>query len=51
MMQLTEPAIDWVRLSEGLGVPAERVETAEALCQALDRSLAAQGPSLIEAIL
>lgn len=51
MMQLTNPAIDWVRLSEGLGVPAQRVETAEALCQALDRSLAAPGPSLIEAIL
>lgn len=51
MMQLTEPAIDWVRLSEGLGVPAQRVETAEALCQALDRSFDASGPSLIEAIL
>jgi acetolactate synthase-1/2/3 large subunit len=51
MIQLTEPAIDWVRLSEGLGVPAERVETAEALCQALERSIAAPGPSLIEAIL
>jgi acetolactate synthase-1/2/3 large subunit len=51
MMQLTEPAIDWVRLSEGLGVPAQRVETAEALCRALERSFDASGPSLIEAML
>jgi len=45
------PAPDWVALGRGFGVPAERVETAEALKTALQRALAEPGPHLIEAVL
>ena len=51
MLDLTEPDIDFVSLSKGLGVPARRVETAEALTLALEASYAEAGPSLIEAAL
>jgi acetolactate synthase-1/2/3 large subunit len=51
MLDLTEPDLDFVALSQGLGVPARRVETAEALTQALEASFAEPGPSLIEAAL
>ncbi len=42
---------DWVQLANGLGVPAVRVETADALTQELERALAQPGPHLIDAIL
>jgi len=48
LTSLDEPSIDFVALARGLGVPGERVETAEALDTALGRALAAEGPSLIE---
>jgi acetolactate synthase-1/2/3 large subunit len=48
---LEPPAIDWVSVARGLGVPGTRVETAEALAAALERSLAEPGPRLIEAVL
>ena len=48
MLDLTEPDLDFVSLSKGLGVPARRVETAEALTLALEASYAEAGPSLIE---
>jgi acetolactate synthase I/II/III large subunit len=51
MLDLTEPDLDFVSLSQGLGVPARRVETAEALTLALEASYAEAGPSLIEAAL
>ena len=51
MLDLTEPDLDFVSLSKGLGVPARRVETAEALTLALEASYAEAGPSLIEAAL
>jgi acetolactate synthase-1/2/3 large subunit len=51
MLDLTEPDLDFVSLSKGLGVPAERVETAEALTLALEASYAEAGPSLIEVAL
>jgi acetolactate synthase I/II/III large subunit len=51
MLDLTQPDLDFVSLSRGLGVPARRVETAEALVLALEESYAAEGPSLIEAAL
>lgn len=51
LTSLDEPAIDWVSLARGLGVPGTRVETAEALDTALGRALAAEGPSLIEVVL
>jgi acetolactate synthase-1/2/3 large subunit len=50
MFDLAEPALDFVSLARGLGVPASRVETADDLVTALGRSLAGDGPSLIEAV-
>jgi acetolactate synthase-1/2/3 large subunit len=51
LLDLTRPAIDWVSISEGLGVPAVRAETAEAFADALRDALAHDGPRLIEAII
>ncbi|MCI0339457.1 MAG: acetolactate synthase large subunit [Acidobacteria bacterium] len=51
LMSLGNPAIDWVQLSQGMGVPATRVETAEELTRELERSLSEPGPRLIDAVL
>jgi acetolactate synthase-1/2/3 large subunit len=48
MTRLDEPALDWVSLARGFGVPATRVESAETLVEALRRALAEPGPQLIE---
>ncbi|KWU27712.1 acetolactate synthase large subunit [Burkholderia cenocepacia] len=49
LTQLDDPPIDWIALSRGYGVPAERVGTTDALVQALDNVLAhTDGPTLIE---
>ncbi|TSE23066.1 putative acetolactate synthase large subunit IlvX [Tepidimonas sediminis] len=48
---LAQPPLDFVALAQGMGVPAQRVATAEALQEALARALAAPGPHLIEAVL
>lgn len=51
LTDLAHPEIDWVRLAGGFGVPASRVETAQALAQELARAVAEPGPHLIEALL
>jgi acetolactate synthase-1/2/3 large subunit len=51
MISLANPPLDWVQLARGMGVPAERVETAEALVAALERAFETPGPHLIEAVL
>ena len=51
LTSLSDPDIEWTSLARGLGVPAVRVETAEALTRELERSLATPGPTLIEMIL
>jgi len=48
---LGEPALDWVKLASGMGVPAARAEDAETLVRELQRALAEPGPHVIEAIL
>jgi acetolactate synthase I/II/III large subunit len=48
LLDLTDPDLDFVALSRGMGVPAQRVETAEALTVAMERSFGEAGPSLIE---
>ncbi|MFM7617302.1 MAG: acetolactate synthase large subunit [Actinomycetes bacterium] len=50
MLDLSEPALDFVALSRGMGVPASRVTTAEDLSAALAASFAEPGPRLIEAM-
>jgi acetolactate synthase-1/2/3 large subunit len=50
LLGLGDPAIDWVSLAKGLGVPGARCETAEAFDAAFARAMAEPGPRLIEAV-
>jgi acetolactate synthase-1/2/3 large subunit len=50
-LNLGDPDIDFVELATGFGVPAGRVDTAEALTAELERAIAEPGPHLIEAII
>jgi len=49
-LDLSTPALDFVAIGHGMGVPSIRVESCEELNAALDRALAEPGPHLIEAI-
>ncbi|MFX0547334.1 acetolactate synthase large subunit [Roseovarius sp. S1116L3] len=49
MLDLSDPNVDWKRLSSGLGVKATRVATAEDLSSAISRAFSEGGPHLIEA--
>jgi acetolactate synthase I/II/III large subunit len=51
LTQLGPPVLDWVAAARAFGVPGTSVTSADALADALRRSLAEPGPSLIEAIL
>ena len=51
LIQLNQPAIDWVHLANGMGVPGARAETAEDLARELERALTAAGPHVIEAVM
>ncbi len=51
MLSLNRPDLDWVKLANGMGVPATRAGTAEEFNNQLASSLAAPGPSLIEVVL
>jgi len=50
LLDLSGPDIDFVSLSQGLGVPATRATTADELSDQLARALATEGPTLIEAM-
>jgi len=51
LLDLTNPSLDWVSMSEGMGVPAVRAETTGEFHDALADALADPGPHLIEAVL
>ncbi len=51
MLSLDRPALDWVALARGMGMPGERVVDLQGLGLALQRRLADQGPGLIEVVL
>jgi acetolactate synthase-1/2/3 large subunit len=51
LTNLGEPALDWVELAKGMGVPAVRAQDAETMVRELRRALDEPGPHLIEAIL
>lgn len=51
LLDLTPPALDFVRIADGLGVPARRVSTAEELAEALRWAFGEDGPHLIEAVM
>ncbi|MFN9896317.1 MAG: acetolactate synthase large subunit [Acidobacteriota bacterium] len=51
MVDIGTPPLDFVRIAEGLGVPAVRVETVEGFVEHFARCLRERGPSVIEALL
>ena len=51
MLDLVEPAIDWVSLAMGMGVEAQRVDTAEEFSTTFDAAVRRRGPFLIEAVI
>ena len=50
MLDLHDPALDWVRLAEGMGVHALRAETGEELSNAFEACMQEKAPHLIEAV-
>ena len=50
MLDLSNPALDWVQIAGGMGVEAVRVETAEAFEAAFASAMRQKGPRLIEAV-
>ena len=51
LLDLSSPTLDFVRIAEGMGVPARRVSTADELAGALRSAFAEPGPHLIEAVM
>jgi acetolactate synthase-1/2/3 large subunit len=51
MLDLSRPDIDFVSISQGLGVPASRATDAEGFTAALERALSTPGPNLVEAVI
>jgi acetolactate synthase-1/2/3 large subunit len=51
LLDLGNPRIDWVSVASGLGVPAQRCDTAESFDAALAQAMATKGPCFIEAAL
>ena len=50
-LDLGSPDLDFVAIGNGFGVPSQRVETSEALVDALRRAIAEPGPHLIEVVI
>ncbi|MFO1326273.1 MAG: acetolactate synthase large subunit [Rubrivivax sp.] len=50
MLSLDRPALDWVSLARGHGLPGVRVDSAEALVKALRDGFASRAPNVIEAV-
>ena len=51
LLDLGNPRIDWVSLASGLGVSAQRCDTAESFDTAFAKAMATKGPHFIEAAL
>ncbi|CAB1084272.1 hypothetical protein JY97_15965 [Alkalispirochaeta odontotermitis] len=51
LTDLGNPAIDWVQLSKGMGVPAVSVDRCEDLAKELKKALEEPGPHLIEMLI
>ena len=51
LLNLDKPVIDWVHLSESLGVPAIRASNVQDFSNALKQALSGKGPKLIEAVI
>jgi len=50
MLDLSQPNINWVEISQGMGVPATRATSAEDFHQQFSEAMANRGPRLIEAM-
>lgn len=50
LLDLSRPTMDFVKIAEGMGVPARQVRTAEELADALRSAFAEPGPHLIDAV-
>jgi acetolactate synthase-1/2/3 large subunit len=50
MLDLSNPDLDFVKLAEGMGVPASQAATAEAFNDQLKAAMQRKGPCLIEAV-
>lgn len=51
MLDLDNPALDWVQMAQGMGVEAARADTAEGFHDILRAACAGRGPFLIEAVI
>ncbi len=51
MLDLTKPALNWVHLAQGMGMPGTRVTTVDEFARALGDALVTPGPALIEAMI
>jgi acetolactate synthase-1/2/3 large subunit len=51
MLRIDQPALDWVSLALGMGVPGIRVNSAEEFVTALRHGIETPGPFLIEAMI
>ena len=51
MLNLDDPALDFVSIARGMGVEAARADTADELVKLLDGAMRRRGPFLIEAVL
>ena len=50
LFNLSKPDINWVKIAEGMGVPATRATTAEEFHQQFSVAMTSHGPRLIEAM-
>jgi acetolactate synthase-1/2/3 large subunit len=51
MLSLSDPAPDWVKLAEGMGVEASRAQTTTEFAAQFAQAMAMPGPRLIEAVI
>jgi acetolactate synthase-1/2/3 large subunit len=51
MLELAPPSLDFVAMSQGLGVPATRATTADEFATQLATALESEGPALVHAVL
>ena len=50
LLDISRPTLDFVKVAEGMGVPARRATTAEEFADALRAAFAEPGPHLVEAV-
>ena len=50
MLSLDRPALGWVDMAKGMGVPGQTVSTAEDLAKAIEAGLSEAGPYLLSLI-